>query len=74
MDFGDPLASVCAPTQQELKIAELVAGYNAGNMSKVARIDEREVELRKWKTYDHNSGKHRAGVSKTLSSKVNSPS
>ena len=38
-EFGDPLASVRAPTQQELKIAKRVAAYAADDMDKVARID-----------------------------------
>ena len=41
-EFGDPLVSVCATTQQELKIAERVAAYNAGDMDKVTCIDERK--------------------------------
>ena len=31
-ELCDPLASVRAPAQQELKIAERVGAYNAGNM------------------------------------------
>ena len=40
MKFGDPLASVHARTQQELKITESVAAYNAGDIDKVTRIEE----------------------------------
>ena len=43
----EPLESVRAPTQPELKIAEHVAAYNAGDTSKVAHIDECEEERRK---------------------------
>ena len=39
MEFGYSL--VRALKQQELKIAERVVAYNAGDMEKVARIDER---------------------------------
>ena len=52
MEFGYPL--VRAPTQQELKIAERVAAYNAGYIDKVARIDKSEEERCKWKAYDTN--------------------
>ena len=45
MELGDSL--VRAPTQQELKINERVIAYNAGEMDKVVRIDEREQEHRK---------------------------
>ena len=69
MEFGDPL--VCAPAQQKLKIAERVAAYNAGNIDKVARIDEREVEHRRWKKYHRNVRKYCAGISKASSSKDN---
>ena len=40
MEFGDPY--VCALPQQELKIAELIAAYNTGNIDEVVRIDEHE--------------------------------
>ena len=72
MKFGDPL--VHAPTQQELNITERVAAYNADYMDKVARIDERGEECRKWKEYHRNVRKYRAGVSKESSSKGNNPS
>ena len=72
MEFGDPL--VGAPARQELKIAERVAAYNAGNMDKVARIDKREEERRKWKTYHSNVRKYRAAVSKASFSKSDNPS
>ena len=39
MKFGGTLASIRAPNQQELKIRERVAAYNAGDVNKVARID-----------------------------------
>ena len=39
MEFGDPYVS--APNLQELKIAECVVAYNAGDMDKVTRIDAR---------------------------------
>ena len=32
MEFGDPHANVCAPTQQESSIDEHVTAYNAGNI------------------------------------------
>ena len=41
MKLCDLLASISVTTQQELKIAERVAAYNAGDMDKIARIDER---------------------------------
>ena len=72
MEFGDPY--VRAPTQQELKIAERVAANNAGDMDKVARIDEREEKRRRWKSYHRSVRKYHAGISKASSSKVNSSS
>ena len=48
MELDDPLASVRVPAQQELKITEGVAAYNAGDMDKVARFEMREEERRKW--------------------------
>ena len=47
-EFDDPY--VRAPTQRELKIAERVGAYNAGEMDKVARIDERDEQSRRWKS------------------------
>ena len=70
----EPLASVRAQTQPELKIAERVAAYNAGDMSKIARIEKCEEERRKWKAYHHKVRKYRARVSKASSSKGNNPS
>ena len=70
MEFVNPY--VCAPTQQELKIAERVAAYNAGDMDKVARIDEREEHRCKWKCYRRSVRKYHAGISKASSSKGNS--
>ena len=35
-------------TRQELKIAKRVTAYNAGELSRVVRVDEREEEGRKW--------------------------
>ena len=46
-EFSDPFARCCAPPQQESKIPERVAAYNAGDMDEVARIDEREEERKK---------------------------
>ena len=63
-----------APNQQELKIAERVSSYNAGDMVTVTRIDEREEERRKWKAYHRSICKYRAGISKALSSKGNKSS
>ena len=71
-EFGDQ--SICAPMQQELKIAERVDAYNAGEMDKVARIDEREEQRRKWKAYHRSVHKYHAGISQALSSKGNSSS
>ena len=48
MKFGDP--DIRAAAQQELKITERVTAYNAGDMDKVSRIDEREEQRRKWKS------------------------
>ena len=49
MEFGDPQAYICAPTQQVLKIDERVAAYNDGDMSKIARTEKHDEERRKWK-------------------------
>ena len=38
--FADSLASVRSPAHQTLKIAKRVTAHNAGDMDKVARIDE----------------------------------
>ena len=54
---------------QELNIAESVAAYNDGDMDKVACIDEREEECRKWKAYHRNVHKYRADLSKESYSK-----
>ena len=67
MKLGGSLASVRAPTQQNLKIIVHVASYSAGVMNKVARIDEGEEERRKWKSYYRNIPKHRARLSKEAS-------
>ena len=72
MEFGYP--AVRAPTQQELKIAERVAAYSSGDMDKVARIDEREEQRRKWKSYHRSVRRYHAGISKASSSKGNSSS
>ena len=45
MEFIDPLLRV--PAKQELKIAERVAAYNAGEIDKVTRIDKREEKRSK---------------------------
>ena len=44
IQLGDPLIHALA--LHELKIADLVSGYNAGDIDKLARIDEREEERR----------------------------
>ena len=72
MDFCDP--DIRAPTQQELKIAGRVVAYNTGDMDKVARIDEREEQRRKWKSYHRSVCKYHAGISKASSLKGNSSS
>ena len=74
MEFCNLLASVRAPAHQEFKIAERVSAYDACNVDKVARIDEREEERRKWKAYDRNVSKFPAEVSKESSSKDDNPS
>ena len=70
MRIVDP--HVRAPSQQDLKIAECVAAHNTDSMEKVARIDEREKERFKWKTYNRSIHKFRAGLPQTSSSKGNS--
>ena len=74
MDFGDPLASFRVPTQQQLKMAECVAAYNAGNMDKVARIDEREEGRQKWEVHHRELSKYGANVYKVAFSKDYNPS
>ena len=61
MEFSDSFGR--PPTQQNLKIAEHVAAYNACDMHKVARIDEHDEERRVWKTYILSTRKYRTGVS-----------
>ena len=67
MEYGDTL--VCALIQQELKIGARIFAYNAGDMNKVARIDEREEERRKRKAYHRSVRKYRESISKASSSK-----
>ena len=74
MEFGDPLASVRAPTQQELKISERVTAYYADGMDKVPRIDKFEEERSKWKVHHLNFRKYRASVSSAMSSRNDYPS
>ena len=69
MEFCDLLTSVRAPTQHELKIAEHVAAYSAGDMDKVARIDESEEERRTGKAYHCDIRKYCANASKASSLK-----
>ena len=64
MMFSDPLLSVSALTQEELKIAECVAAYKAGDMDNVARIDENDKESRKQKGSHRNICKYRVSASK----------
>ena len=61
MAFGDSYVRVS--TQQELKIAERVAAYNVGDMDNVARIDERDKQRRKCKSYHRSVRRYRAGIS-----------
>ena len=70
-EFHDPIASVHARALQELKIAERVSAYNAADMDKIVRVDEREEERRKWTAYDHNVLIYGSGVSKALYSNGN---
>ena len=74
MELGDPFASARDTTQRESKIAERDTAYNAAEMSKVARIDERDEEHRKWKAYHRNVRKYSESVSKAASSKDDNPS
>ena len=67
MKFGD--SCFHAPTQQEPKIATRAAAYNAGDMDKVTRIDQREEESHKQNGYHRSVRKKRAGVYKASSSK-----
>ena len=67
MEFGDP--NIRALAQQELNIAERIAAYNSCDLDKVARIDEREEQRRKWKAYHRSVRKYHAGISKASSSK-----
>ena len=73
IELRDPLSNVRAPAQKKLKITERVSTYSSRDMEKVARIDEREEERRKWKAYHRNIRKYRANVSKRSSSKVFNP-
>ena len=69
MEFGGPLSSVPAPTQQELKISERGSVYNSGYIDEVAHTDELEEERRKWRAYHRNIRKYCASVSTTASVK-----
>ena len=59
VDFRDLLASVRAPTPQELKASERVTAYDASIMSKITRLHENDEERRKWKAYHRNVRKYR---------------
>ena len=72
MDFCVPY--VRAPTQQELKIAMRVTAYNAGGMYKAARIDKRDEQCHKWKSYRRSVRTYHADISKMSLSKDNSAS
>ena len=74
IEFRDSFVSACSPTQQQSKIAERAAAYNAGDTDKVVRIDELEQERCKCKVYHRNVRKYRVGVSKASSSKDDNPS
>ena len=67
MEFGD--SGIREPAQQELKIVERVATYNSGDINRIARIDGREGQSRRWKAYNHSVRKYYAGISKASSSK-----
>ena len=45
MELEDFLASVHAPTQQDLKIAERASVYKLGDIVNVDRIDERDENI-----------------------------
>ena len=64
IELGDP--HVCVPIQQDSNITDGIAAYNAVDMDKVAPIDKREEERRKWKAYLRTVRKNRAGISKAL--------
>ena len=44
--FCDPLVS--APNEKVFKVTERIVAYNADGIDKVAHIDKREEECRKW--------------------------
>ena len=72
MELGDH-ANMSVAKQQELTISECVAAYNVGDKSKIARIEEREDESRKWKAYHRNARKYRESISKATYSKDGYP-
>ena len=49
LDFGDPYASICMPTRNEVREAERVAAVKAKEVTKVARgeISVKRREMRK---------------------------
>ena len=70
VEFAYLLASVRAPTQQELKIAERIFAYNAGDIIRFACIDECEEERHNGEEYYRYVCKYRACVSKAPPSKI----
>ena len=57
---------------KELKIAERFAAYNATDIDKVSRIDERDEQRRIWESYHRSVRKYDAGISEASFSKGNS--
>ena len=67
IEFGYPY--VRAQTQQELKITERVASYNAGDIDKVAHMYESEGKCRKTIAYFRRTCTYRSRISKVSPSK-----
>ena len=70
LEFGDPVTKIHAPTQQELKIFKFIADYDTCYLNKVAHMNERDEERRKWKEYRRNYRKYRDGMFKATFSKA----
>ena len=59
LEFGKSSAEGREPTKHELKVAERVSAFKRGDIAEVWRIDARDKERRKWKSYHRSVRKAR---------------
>ena len=63
LEFGDPSAVERKLKKHELKVAGRAAAIQASDVAKIARIDVREENRRKWKDYHRSIRQARAYAS-----------